>query len=306
MRISTNTLFQSGINKISDLQSDQSRLQQQISTGKRILSPADDPVASARALQIQQALATNSQYSNNRIIAQNQLGLVDNTLGSVSDLILSVQSTMVSAGNGTYSNAERSYMASELRGTLDQLIGLANTKDGAGHYLFAGAKNDAPAFVKTATGASYQGDNNQLLLQVSSSRQMAISDTGQNLFLGNATDVFKTLTDLANLLDTPVNTAADRTALQAGLATADTNMNQILDNVLNSRAVAGTRLKELDGIEQAGQDTNLQLTQTLSGLQDLDYAQAVSDLNKQQTILSAAQQSFVKTTGLSLFNFING
>jgi flagellar hook-associated protein 3 FlgL len=158
--------------------------------------------------------------------------------------------------------------------------------------------------VKSATGATYQGDNNQQLLQVSSSRQMAISDTGQNLFLANGTDVFKTLSDLANLLDTPVNTAADRTALQTGLATADASMNQILDNVLNSRAVAGTKLKELDGIETAGQDSNLQLTQTLSGLQDLDYAQAVSDLNKQQTILSAAQQSFVKTTGLSLFNFI--
>jgi flagellar hook-associated protein 3 FlgL len=304
MRISTNTIFQSGINKISDLQNDQSRLQQQISTGKRILSPADDPVASARALEIQQALATNTQYANNRIIAQNQLGRVDNTLGSVSDLILSVQSTMVAAGNGTYSNSERSYMASELRGTLDQLIGLANTKDGTGHYLFAGFKNTSPAFVKSATGATYQGDNNQQLLQVSSSRQMAISDTGQNLFLANGTDVFKTLSDLANLLDTPVNTAADRTALQTGLATADASMNQILDNVLNSRAVAGTKLKELDGIETAGQDSNLQLTQTLSGLQDLDYAQAVSDLNKQQTILSAAQQSFVKTTGLSLFNFI--
>lgn len=304
MRISTNSIFQSGINKISDLQSDQSRLQQQISTGKRILSPADDPVASARALEIQQALATNTQYANNRIIAQNQLGLVDNTLGSVSDLILSVQSTMVAAGNGSYSNSERSYMATELRGTLDQLIGLANTKDGTGHYLFSGFKNTSPAFVKSATGATYQGDNNQQLLQVSSSRQMAISDTGQNLFLANGTDVFKTLSDLANLLDTPVNTAADRTALQTGLATADASMNQILDNVLNSRAVAGTKLKELDGIETAGQDSNLQLTQTLSGLQDLDYAQAVSDLNKQQTILSAAQQSFVKTTGLSLFNFI--
>lgn len=304
MRISTNTIFQSGINKISDLQSDQSRLQQQISTGKRILSPADDPVASARALEIQQALATNTQYANNRVMANNQLGLVDNTLGSVSDLLLSVQSTMVAAGNGTYSNSERSYLASELRGTLDQLIGLANTKDGTGHYLFAGFKNTAPAFVKSPTGATYQGDNNQQMLQVSSSRQMAISDNGQNLFLANGTDVFKTLTDLANLLDTPVNTAADRTALQAGLATADVSMNQILDNVLNSRAVAGTKLKELEGIETAGQDSNLQLTQTLSGLQDLDYAQAVSDLNKQQTILSAAQQSFVKTTGLSLFNFI--
>lgn len=304
MRISTNTIFQSGINKISELQGDQSRRQQQISTGKRILSPSDDPVASSRALEIKQALATNAQLASNRVIAQNQLSLVDNVLGSVSDLVLSVQSTLVSAGNGSFSNSERAYMASEIRGALDQLIGLANTKDGAGHYLFSGFENTMPSFVKSATGATYQGDEHQQYLQVSNGRKMAISDTGGNIFQGNGVDVFKTLNDLANVLDTPVNTAADRVALTAGLATADTNMYQTLDNILNSRAIAGTKLKELDSIEVAGQDAILQLSKTLSGLEDLDYAQAISDLTKQQTILSAAQQSFVKTTSLSLFNYI--
>ena len=304
MRISTNTIYQSGISKISELQGNQSRLQQQISTSKRILSPSDDPVASSRALEIKQTLATNAQFASNRVIAQNQLSTVDNVLDSVSDLVLSVQSTMVSAGNSSYNNSERSYMASEIRASLDQLIGLANTKDGAGHYLFSGFENTTPAYAKSATGATYQGDNNQQLLQVSNGRKMAISDTGQNIFQANGADVFKTLNDLANLLDTPVNTAADRTALTAGLAVADTNMHQTLDNILNARAIAGTKLKELDGIETAGQDATLQLSKTLSGLEDLDYAQAISDLTKQQTILTAAQQSFVKTTSLSLFNYI--
>ena len=304
MRISTNTIFQNGITKISELQGDQARLQQQISSGKRILSPSDDPVAAARGLEIKQSMARNSQFTVNRVLAQNQLGTVDNTLGRVSDLVLSVQSTMVAAGNSTYTNSERGYMATEIRGAIDQLIGLANTKDGAGHYLFAGYKNTAPAFVKTATGADYQGDSNQQNLQVSNSRQMAISDTGDNVFQGNNADLFKSLNDLATLLETPVTNAADRTALQTGLASLDKTMNQALDNVLNSRAIAGTKLKELEGIEIASQDTELQLSQTLSGLEDLDYAQAISDLNKQQIILSAAQQSFVKTTGLSLFNFI--
>jgi len=304
VRISTNTIYQSGINRISELQSDQSRRQQQISTGKRILSPSDDPIASSRALEIKQALSTNAQLASNRVVAQNQLSMVDNVLGSVSDLVLSVQSTLVSAGNSSYSNSERSYMASEIRASLDQLIGLANTKDGAGHYLFSGFENTTPTYVKSATGATYQGDDNQQYLQVSNGRKMAISDTGKNIFQGNGLDAFKTLNDLANLLDTPIDTAADRAALTAGLATADTNMYQTLDNILNSRAIAGTKLKELDGIEVAGQDAVLQMSKTLSGLEDLDYAQALSDLTKQQTILTAAQQSFVKTTSLSLFNYI--
>ena len=304
MRISTNTMYQTGISKISELQGDQARRQQQISSGKRILTPSDDPVAASRALELKQAIATNNQYASNRTMAQNQLGTVDTTLGNVSDLVLSVQSTLVSAGNASYNNSERLYMASELRGSLDQLIGLANTKDGAGHYLFSGFQNTTPAFAKTATGATYQGDTNQQHLQVAASRLMAISDTGQNIFQANGTDIFKTLNDLATLLETPVNTAADRIALQAGLALADTNMNQHLDNVLNARAIAGTKLKELDAIELAGQDDNLQFSKTLSSLEDLDYAQAISDLTKQQTILTAAQQSFVKTVSLSLFNYM--
>ncbi len=304
MRISTNTIFQRGISKISELQGEQSRLQQQISTGKRILSPSDDPVAAAHSLEIKQSLARNSQYTVNRVLAQNQLSIMDSTLGRVSELVLSAQSNTTAAGNATYSDSERGYLAAEVRGALDELISLANTKDGTGHYLFAGFKNTAPAFVKTAGGADYQGDSNQQNLQVSSSRQMAISETGDRVFQGNNADLFKTLNDLAALLETPVSSAADRTALQAGLAKAGEGMNLALDNILNARATVGSKLKELDAIDVSGQDTDLQLTKTLSGLEDLDYAQAISDLNKQQIILSAAQQSFVKTTSLSLFNFI--
>lgn len=304
MRISTNTIFQRGISKISELQGEQSRLQQQISTGKRVLSPSDDPVAAAHSLEIKQSLARNSQYTVNRVLAQNQLSIMDSTLGRVSELVLSAQSNTAAAGNATYSDSERGYLAAEVRGALDELISLANTKDGTGHYLFAGFKNTAPAFVKTASGADYQGDSNQQNLQVSSSRQMAISETGDRVFQGNNADLFKTLNDLATLLETPVSSAADRSALQAGLAKAGEGMNLALDNILNARATVGSKLKELDAIDVSGQDTDLQLTKTLSGLEDLDYAQAISDLNKQQIILSAAQQSFVKTTSLSLFNFI--
>lgn len=304
MRISTNTIYQAGIAKIGNLQSDQAKLQQQISSGKRILTPADDPVASARALELKQSIALNNQYASNRIIAQNQLSAAETTLANVSDLLQSTQSTLVSAGNASYNNNERQYLASEIRGTLDQLISLANTKDGAGHYLFSGFRNTTQAFVKTASGAIYQGDNNQQNLQVAASRQMAISDTGQNIFQANGIDVFQTLNDLATLLETPVTTPAGQAALQAGLATADGNLTKALDNVLNSRTIFGTKLKELDAIEVAGQDANLQFAKTLSGLEDLDYAQAISDLTKQQTVLTAAQQSFVKTVSLSLFDYV--
>ena len=101
MRISTNTLYQNGISRISNLQAEQAKLQQQISASKRILTPSDDPVAAARALEVQQALDNNSQYASNRIVAINRLSATEATLSNVSDLVLAAQSTLASAGNPT-------------------------------------------------------------------------------------------------------------------------------------------------------------------------------------------------------------
>jgi flagellar hook-associated protein 3 FlgL len=304
MRISTNTIYQNGISRISDLQSEQSKLQQQISTGRRILTPADDPVGASHALEIQQAQSVNSQYAANRVAAQRNLGIEESTLSSVTDLIVSVQSTMVSAGNAALSDTERGYLATQLQGSLDELIGLANSKDGAGAYMFAGYQTATQPFVKTITGAQYLGDAGQRLVQVDASRQMAVADTGDSVFQGNGQDVFKTMTDLITLLQTPTPTPADKAALTAGLVAADTGMQAALDSVLTTRAMVGSRLNELDALDVFGQSRDLQYAQTLSETQDLDYAKALSQVSQQQTILTAAQKSFVAITSLSLFDFI--
>jgi flagellar hook-associated protein 3 FlgL len=304
MRISTNTMYQAGISRISTLQSDQSRLQQQISTGVRIMTPSDDPVGAARSLELKQAISTNSQYANNRIMVQNQVSATESTLGTISDLMLSAQATLVSAGNPTYSNEQRSYIATELRGTLDQLIGMANTRDGAGNYLFSGFQSRTPPFVKSADGATYQGDDGVQFMQVAAGRQMAANQTGKDIFQANGVDVFKSISDLATLLETPVTDQAGADALNAGLTASGTGLDAAVDNILNSRALAGTKLNELETLDTAGQDIDLQFTKNLSTMQDLDYAKAISDISKQQVILSAAQQSFIKTVGLSLFSYL--
>lgn len=303
MRVSTNTIYQTGIARISELTSSQVKLQQQISTGRRILSPSDDPVGSARALDLKQAQHLNAQYANNRRTAMSNLGAEETALNSATDVLLSVKSTMVAAGNGSYSDSERSFLALDIRGAIDQLIGLANTKDGAGNHIFSGYQSQTPAFVKTATGATYQGDNQQRLLQVSASRQMEVADTGASVFQNGGNDIFQTLTDFATLLETPITDAASSAAFFSGLATMQTSLDTGLDNVLTTRAMVGTRLNELDALEEFGQELSLQYAQSLSAVEDLDYAKAISDVSQQQVILQAAQKSFVNTTGLSLFDY---
>jgi flagellar hook-associated protein 3 FlgL len=299
MRISTQLLFETGANRIGDLQNRLQKTQEQIASGRRILTAADDPVAATRALDITQTQSINTQYGVNRQYAKNTLGLVEGTLAGVTALIQDVKTTIIAAGNGTLSDRERGFQASELNGRLEQLLGLANSRDATGNYLFSGFQSNTPPFVQSATGATYQGDLGLQKLQVDATRQLAISSPGSTVFQGGGQDVFTTLTDLVTLLNTP-GTAG----LAAGLATANTNIDSALDNVLTVRASVGARLQELDALDNVGEDRNLQYSQILSELQDLDYTQALTQLSQQQITLEAAQKSFVKTSGLSLFNFI--
>lgn len=133
---------------------------------------------------------------------------------------------------------------------------------------------------------------------------MAANVTGQSVFQGGGQDVFQTLTDLVALLQTPVATPADAAALNAGLNTAVGNVDLALNSVSTARAAAGTRLQEIDALDLAGEDRGVQFSQMLSEIQDLDYARALTQLSQQQVTLEAAQQSFVNTSNLSLFNFI--
>lgn len=304
MRVSTNTIFQSGIARISELQSSQVKLQQQISTQRRILTPSDDPTGSARAIDITHSQSVNSQFIENRKLVNNSLSFEEATLNNVTDLVLALKSTVISAGNGAFSNTERGFLATEVRGQLNQLLGLANTRDGVGSYIFSGARTDTQPFVLTPTGATYQGDTQQQGVQISSSRVMETNDIGSNIFQSNGQDIFGVLINLANALDTPITDTASQNTFRAALASAGDGLENTLDAVLTTRAMVGSRLKEVESLEAFGQELKLQYASALSEIQDLDYAQALSDFTQKQTILEAAQKSFATTSQLSLFNFI--
>ncbi len=304
MRISTNTIYQSGISKISALQSEQAKLQQQISTGKRISSPSDDPIAAARALELAHAQGINSKFADTRKTAQTKLNTTESNLASVTSLLVATQSTLVGAGNGVLSNTERASIASELNGSLQALVGLANEQDASGNFIYAGFQTGTAPFVATASGATYTGDSNQQLLQVDSQRQMAMNVTGDNVFQANGNDTFKTLSDLVTLLNTPITNTATQAAFSAGLATAISSLQGSVDNVINVRAATGSKLNELDALDTSGSARDLQYSKSLSDVQDTDYASALSDLSKNQTIMDAAQKSFVEITSLSLFKFM--
>ena len=167
MRISTIQQFNSGVKGITDNYANVTRTQEQISSGKRILTPADDPVATVRLLQLDQESNTINQYKNNLTAATNSLTQEEATLNSVNNILQRVREIAVSAGNGALSKADRQALATELVAREDELYNLFNTRNARGEYTFGGFKSDTQPFVRNPDGSySYAGDEGQRSIPV--------------------------------------------------------------------------------------------------------------------------------------------
>eukprot|EP01032_Pedospumella_encystans_P032252 gene32252-36411_t len=177
MRISSKTIFDNGVGQLGTLQSAIAKTQQQLATGRRVLTPADDPIASARALEVTQSQSINTQLATNRANARSSLSQEEVALTSVTSLYQDVKELAVKAGAGSLTNKDRESIAVELEGRLQDLLGIANTADGSGGYIFSGFKDSIP-FTLNGTGATYQGDQGERTLQIGSSRKVSISDSG--------------------------------------------------------------------------------------------------------------------------------
>ena len=183
MRISTGMLYETGITGILNLQSAQSRLQQQIATGRRVLTPSDDPIAAATALEVTQVKGLNEQYKVNIENARAPLLLGEQALGDVTRLLQDVKTLAVNAGNPALRNEDRASLAAELQARYQELLGIANRTDGSGQYLFSGYRGSTQPFTETVPGTvSYNGDEGQRLAQIGASRRLAISDAGSAVF----------------------------------------------------------------------------------------------------------------------------
>jgi flagellar hook-associated protein 3 FlgL len=192
MRVSNDTLRSVFLSAIQDVQRRIVDTQTQVSTGRRINKPSDDPVASARIAELDASLSRLDQYQSNAGVARNQLGLEEEALGATIDNLQRIRELTVQANSSSLSASDRLVVAQELRERAEALRSLANTKDANGRYLFGGYKEAAEPFSVSPTGAIvYNGDQGQRTLQVGQTRFVAISDSGseifQNIPTGNGT-----------------------------------------------------------------------------------------------------------------------
>jgi len=400
MRISTLQAFNNGVSGLQRNYANVTRTQEQISTGNRILTPADDPVASVRLLQLDQQQSVLDQYNSNLTAAKNSLTQEEVTLNSVNTVLQRVRELAVQAGNGALDPEDRKSIASELREREDELLSLMNTRNARGEYLFSGFQGKTQPFVRTGNGSyRYDGDEGQRKLQIASSLSVPISDNGKSIFenvtnaarlsatkaassaldiseplvsdevafagrgdititfaaspnernytvsdangqsLGSGTleeapeaenklvvggvtvfvsgtptagetitltqdggpkqGILDTIGALRQALEDPgTGNGAVRDAVGAAL----TNLDHGMVSVDAARGNIGARLNVIESTLTDNEDVALVNKAVQAELRELDYPEALSRLSMQSVVLQAAQQSYVKISGLSLFN----
>ncbi|MEP8985561.1 flagellar hook-associated protein FlgL [Enterobacter cloacae] len=313
MRISTQMMYDQNMRGITDSQSKWLGYGEQMSTGKRVNRPSDDPIAASQAVVLSQSQSQNSQFALARTFATQKVSLEDNVLSQVNAAITSAKEKLVNAGNGTLSDDDRLSLASDLQGIRDQLMNLANSADGNGQYIFAGYKTEAPPF-DSVTG-DYNGGTQAISQQVDTARNMVISHTGQQIFesiTSNAkelpgggygeTNMFKILDTAISALKVPVdNDSAAAEVQNKAISDAQIGITNTQNNVLTVVADVGTKMNELEKLDNLGDDRALGQTQQMSDLVDVDWNSAISSYIMQQAALQASYKAFSDMQGMSLF-----
>ncbi|HEJ9627102.1 flagellar hook-filament junction protein FlgL [Proteus terrae subsp. cibarius] len=310
MRLSSNQIFSQRVDNITSSQSKWMTEGNKISSGRRVEKPSDDPMAASQAVMVKQSESRNQQYATARGFAKNSMSLQMSLASQMVNITTKIQETLVAAGNdATLSDEDRSSLADQLEGLKDQLVGIGNTKDGVGRYIFAGFQSDKPPFVADATGKiTYQGGDKQITQKVDSNIEMVTNFTGIETLQssgskGTAPDIFEALDGAITALREPLTgkPQADRDAALEKIDEANRVNRATLNNISSVEAKLGLQLQELDNLDDLGADTSLRNAKRLSELRDLDWTQAISDYYQEESVLQASYKVFNDMKDMSMF-----
>lgn len=219
MQISTTQFFGSSLTGILNLQNQLTALNQQLSTGNKLVNPSNQPVAAAQNIQLTAQISQLANDSQNGQNAQNTLQLESSTLQSVGTLLNEVQQLAQQMNNGTVNSSDLQNAATTMQGYLQQMLQYSNTQDGEGNYVFGGSLNNAQPFNLQGDGTvQYLGDGGQNQLTLGAGLQTAISDPGNSIFMNSLTGngTFSVTAASGNYTIPPSGTAADVGTLTAG------------------------------------------------------------------------------------------
>jgi len=301
MKISTNLFFQRASQQLVSNQDRLAEVQLQLGTGKKINKASDAPEKASTLQRLRTVMAQQESYKGNLDKLTERLQNQDTALQNVSNMLSRLRELSIQYANGTLSADQRRIAAVEVRGIRDQIYSLANIKDSNGLGVFGGSRVSGQAFSEAGV---YQGDQTSTDVPVGDARVVSNRRSGTDVFIpvsrgsGNSqTSVgfFKVIDDLAagleaNRVGDVQRAIGEITQIHQGISMAQADVGSDLNVVQAQSNVLDEQILRLKGLE--------------SDLQDVDYAEAVTRMQKEMLGLQAAQSSFAQLSKMSLFNYI--
>ena len=274
------------------------KLMQQMATGKRIIVPSDDPIASVRLLRIAREESSLTQYQHNIKSLSGRLSAAETNLQAGSDTLLEMRDLLIWAANrSAYSDENLTSMASELASLEETFVSYLNVRDEEGRYYFSGTMTDQPAVTLAAGTYTLTGNNKHREVAVSNGVLIKDNVTAADVLAG-APGFLNQLHALVDQMQTAPGTIT--TEISAAIGALD----QIVGSLSGQITELGGRQNTLSLLKDSQADVSL-VNQKIEGeLSSLDYAEASLDLSNYQVALQATQKSYLKLHSLNLFDLM--
>lgn len=298
MRVSFQTGFISALADIQRTSEQMLQAQQQVSSGKRIQVPSDDPLGASGAVTEYAALSSIDRYSRTDDSVTSRLSVVDTVLSDVIDKLTEAQTAATGALGDTATTAQREAAARELAGIRDALYGDLNTNY-RGVYLFSGTKSTTPPFQRNPDDSvgAYQGNTSTISVDVDRSSTVQITFDGSTLTQGtDPQDVFTTIENLRNDI-----LAGNTPNIQAGIDA----LKRTFDRATRMQTEVGTDEKALADQKSRLSSETLGAQARLSKLTDANMAEAISALSRAQTGYQAALGATSTMAKQSLMDYLS-
>ena len=304
INLSTGAFYERSTTQIGSLRARAETLQQQIGSGERLAHSSDDPVAAARLRMLDREERVSAVDTRNSQTAENNLKFADEAFGQAAVMISRARELALQAANATTSDEQRASIATELDGLRQNLLGLANGRNAAGHALFGGQAVGNAYQIDSATGvATYVGTATLDAVEIGEGQSIVPGNTGPEVFSftdssGAQTDIFAELSALSTALRAGGQAAAD--AARDGLTMLDTSF----DKVTTAQTVLGSRLAWLEVMTERRTDNMERIADERSVMGGAALAVTMSRLQEMLTVLEASQSSFVRLANLNLFSML--
>lgn len=270
-------------------------LNQQITTGKRIVRPGDDPTGAALLVDFRNSISRNDQYVRQMESASAFLQATETSLTGVSDNLIRLME-MATQATGAPTTTVRQALIPEAQGILSNLLSLANWQD-QGKYIFAGTRTTTKPFPDAVT---WSGDFNAISLEYSMGASVKTNLTGDAVFFGSggqgsATDVFEQVSDFITGLQTN-----DSTMIQG----AFDNIKTIFPALQNQIAELGGRQASLIQMKSTMETFTASLQSIQESYEAVDYPEAITEYEHENIAQQAALSVLSKSSAQNLFNYL--